>query len=160
MITEISVKSYIKDFIVYTQGGKHPIRASKRNLLGRLVYIFSSKVPEDCHYHPNDISEHRKLEIDIGFLGNHNQLRKDPNYYFYIPRDKQRIIEDIFNSYFFELFYSYIDQNRSAFKMQIKESIEKFCFDRDISFDNITYEALKKAYYRYRQKKDEKVENF
>lgn len=156
MIIEISVKSYIRDFIIYLNNGQHPVEVSKRNSLGRLVYIFSEKVPEDCRLVTTDISSRRKLELDVGFLGSKNQLRKNPDYYFYIPREKQRVIEDIYNDVFFELFYNYVDQNREMFEKQIKESIEKFCFEREISFDNITFEALKKSYYRYRKTFDEK----
>lgn len=49
MIIETSIKSYLKDFIVYLHQGSYPVPVTKRNLLGRLVYIFTEKVPEDCH---------------------------------------------------------------------------------------------------------------
>mgnify|MGYP006304734355 CR=1 FL=1 len=157
MIIEISIKAYLKDYLVHLHGGQHPIPLTKRTALGKMVYQYSEKVPPDCMYRPGDISDRRKLILEVGFLGNNNELRKDPDYYFYIPRDKQRIIEDIFDTVFKELFHEYIDQNREDFEKRIKDSIEKFCDDRDIAFDNITYEALKKSYYRYRKKQSQEI---
>ena len=78
------------------------------------------------------------------------------NHTVYMPQKNQKEFERILSIYFREVFYQYVD-DKIRYLRQAKKSILSFCIYYNISFNKITYEMLKKSYYRYRKKKNIQV---
>ncbi len=72
----------------------------------------------------------------------------------YISKANQENFERILDAHFKDMFFSYLDdkvrymRNDNTSKGAIKKCILQFCADFHISYNRMTYEMLKKAYYR------------
>ncbi len=78
------------------------------------------------------------------------------NHSVYMPEKNQEEFQRILSMYFREVFYQYVD-DKIRFQRQAKKCILSFCTYYNISFDRITFEMLKKSYYRYRKKKKNRL---
>lgn len=72
----------------------------------------------------------------------------------FISETNQANFERILAAHFKDLFFNYVDdkirylRKKHTAKGAIKKSILQFCSDYSISFNALTYDMLKKAYYR------------
>lgn len=80
----------------------------------------------------------------------------------YISKENQDQFERILDAHFKDMFFSYLDdkvrymREQHTSKGAIKKCILQFCADFHISYNRVTYEMLKKAYYRRSTEQAEK----
>ena len=75
---------------------------------------------------------------------------KDPAYYNYLSERSQRILERRIELMFWAELHEWIDYNKHMYGIQYIESI--FSFMRKFDINGISEDALKKNYYRWRDR--------
>jgi hypothetical protein len=151
----IRIKPYLKDFLVHVNGMELPdgsavVVASKKNITGYYLIPQLERVP--AGWKPLQDEPARLLVIELPYMAEVN-IRTHCHVSDVGMRHFQSAIETIFLAEFFrEVSYS-LSHNPNQ---KIKDAIIEFCDGYEISFDNITYEMLRKRYTRYRHATKEK----
>lgn len=70
----------------------------------------------------------------------------------YITEKGQAIIRKHFEKEFKKTFHDYMKGAMNNSDLQIKDAIEEFCNDHNLSLDKVSFDMLKKDWYRYRMK--------
>lgn len=71
----------------------------------------------------------------------------------YISEKGQAVIRKHFEKEFKKTFHDYMKGAMNNTDLQIKDAIEEFCNDHNLSLDRVSFDMLKKDWYRYRMKK-------
>ena len=148
----IKLKPYLQEYLRCKL--QEPLTASKRNIIGIMIQPFLEIRPRSVH--PQFATGNDSITFDLPVSGNPNTRHGTV----YISEENQKHFEKILDAHFKDLFFSFADDkirytileagSNSAKNPEIKSVILQFCADFNISFNNITYEMLKKSYYRRR----------
>jgi hypothetical protein len=146
---KVKIKPYLKDFLVHINGredeqGNRIVLASKKNITGFYIFPLLEKAPE--HYRPLHGDPARILEIRLPYLKEFN-VRYNNHVSEVGMRHFQSAIENIFLAEFFRDVSHALNTIPGK---KIKDAILDFCYAYQISFDNITFEMLRKKYTRYK----------
>jgi hypothetical protein len=151
----VRIKSYLKDFLVHISGqemddGSVVVVASKKNITGFYLFPLLEKTP--AGWKPLKDEPEKMLEIELPYMEDMN-IRCNNFVSEVGMRHFQSAIENIFLAEFYREVSSALTANP---QQKIKDAILDFCYAYEISFDNITYEMLRKKYTRYRVSSKEK----
>jgi len=143
----IKLKPHLQEYL-RCKLNEEDLPATKRNIIGVIMRPLLS-VGRDPMLPVN-----REDPLAITFyLPSYNDLNVR-NGTVFMTEDNQAHFERILEAHFKDVFFSYIDdkirylRKQHTAKGSIKKSILQFCSDYSISFTSITYDMLKKAYYR------------
>jgi len=148
----IKLKPYLQEFLRCKLQDTEQMTASKRNLIGVLLRPV-------LEIHKKEISPvfHRNDENWITFKLPRYEDDFDTRYgTVTISNKNMKYFEACLETYFKDLFFSYMDDkvrymSDPGKRGAIKKCIIQFCADMNITFSYINYEMLKKSYYRRRQ---------
>jgi hypothetical protein len=137
----VKLKPYLQEFLLCKLSDE-AAEASKRNLIGAMLSPLVEYAPRDYIFKKKDGPDYITFEIP-------RELGKKETRYgvLTISEGNQREFERMLTSYFNDIFFQYVD-DKIRYTTEIKKCILLFCSDYDISFNSITYEMLKKKYYR------------
>lgn len=160
MTVDVMVSRPIKEYILSVNDGSDLLCPARRSLLWSLIKTQLDLVPSD--YRPIAPAD-RDDYIRIALLNsqstksyNVNAMRTlEINTLFrcHLNEDGQRVVAAHIARGFKQVFRSYMGGalgNNSA--LTIHDAIYEFCDDYNISMDNITYEMLRKDWYRFKQR--------
>ncbi len=163
-LTTVSVKVHpaLREYILAINGGSDIIFPKWGGRLYGLVAMYLMNVPSD--YIPTPASG-RSDEIRIVL---HSANKKTwsyaksrlfevhPLFVAYLSETGQRVIAEHLMEGFKQTYRAYMEGalNNNP-DLSIKESIEEFCNDYNISLEHVTYDMLRKDWYRYRIRKEE-----
>jgi hypothetical protein len=148
--TYIHLKPALQEFVVcaFLAGGR---KVSAADTFGKLIRPWLTTPPDG--YNPVTPAGPDVFEFQLP-----NYEDKNTEYNFYIPPKAQKYIASMLNEMFLSLMFIHFDKMLTRMKNeQIKDAIYDYCYSYNISMEHIQYDTLKKAYYRYRQKKTKKV---
>jgi hypothetical protein len=137
----IKLKPYLQEFL-QCKLGDEAAEASKTTLIGAILSPLIEYAPRDYVHKPQKGPEYITFELPDR-LGNKDTKKGN----IYISEENQREFERILSNYFKDVFFQYVD-DKIRYTGEIKKCILGFCADYYITFNTITYEMLKKAYYR------------
>lgn len=148
----VKLKPYLQEYLICKL--QEPLTASKRNIIGAMIQPFLEVRPRNIAPEFHSGPEYITFELPVS--GSPNTR----NGTVYVTEENQRNFERILDAHFKDLFFSYADDklrysilepgSRTVRNPEIKNVILQFCADFNLSFNNITYEMLKKSYYRRR----------
>jgi len=151
----VRIKPYLKDFLVHVNGrelenGSVVVTASKKNITG--YYLFPNLIKAPPGWKRLDDDPRKLLNIELPYMDDLN-IRT----YCFLDEVGMRHFQSGIELVFLAEFYREVSHALAHNpKQKIKDAILDFCYAYDISFDNITYEMLRKKYTRYRQGTAEK----
>lgn len=152
----IKLKPYLQEFLRCKLQADHELTV-KRNFVGTILKPFLQIRPGDVapvfpsgpEYITFQLPTYSDLEVRRGTV--------------YVSDKNQAAFERILNAYFWDFFFTYMDdkvrylgkERESAYGV-IKRCILQFCSDFNISFNDLNYDMMKKAYYRRRVSAEKK----
>lgn len=140
----IKLKPYLQEFLICKLADE-AAEASRKNLIGAMLDPLVQYAPRDYVFKKYSGPEYISFELPYDLGG------KDPRGSAIIISDEnQRKFERLLALYFKDIFFRYVD-DKIRYTGEIKKCILLFCADYHISFNEITYDMLKKAYYRYKK---------
>ena len=143
----IKLKPWLQEYLMCKLNDP-TLNASNKNIIGALLTPFLEYTPKGLYPKNNKGKDYITFKLP-NWLGK----KDNRNGTVYISDENQKNFERILMVHFKDCFFSYID-DKIRYTKQIKICILQFCADHNISFNNITYEMLKKSYYR--RKKSQK----
>lgn len=146
MTCTIKLKPALQEFVRYAYlNGESKVTAA--DTFGKLIKPWLSLPPRG--YVPVASTLPDEFTFDLPQYSDKNTTCN-----FYIYPHGQAYIATILDAIFREQLNVHLDSilARCA-NLQIKDAIYDYCYAYGISFQNVTYEALKKSYYRYRKEK-------
>lgn len=155
MIVTVKIKPWLKEFLMCRFGD--PVQANSKNFPGIIISPLVEYTPDD--YTPERYPPTESLDIEIPRDLAINAPRSDSGN-IYISKDNQVRFEKGVAVIFKDEFFYYLDDKiRYLSKERIrssnmKDSIYQFCIDNKVRFNSLTYENLKKMYYRYRKNRE------
>lgn len=152
-VYKLEMEPYLIAFVQgrYLEGTKPPYRLQKDCFLGEMIYQYIEKVPFGLRPDIETFSKRKAiLEVEVGFLGNRSEPRKNPMYNYFLPPQKKTLIVKEIKAVFDELLYSFMDITKQYTEEEFKTLLESFCEKYTIDFA-MSYETLKKKYYRARK---------
>ncbi len=146
----IRLKPWLQEFLICSI---NDLVASKKNLIGAMITPLLDYVPDDHSFINTEGDEFITFELPDHIGGKNTRCGT-----VYMSEENQKTFERMLDIYFKDVFFNYV-QDKIRYKNQIKISIYQFCADYRISFNSISYEMLKKSYYRRceREKKTKKL---
>jgi len=139
----IKLKPYLQEYLLCELRSN---MASKRNIIGILLFPFLEKRPADV---PPFIPE--GPDYITFYLPGDN--KKDIRGNLWISPENQQLLERFVEWHFKQLFFHYMNYRVKEYR-SFKKAIMQFCIDHDFSYSHINYEMLKKDYYRKRKRKN------
>lgn len=145
----IKIKPYLKDFLVHINGhelpdGSQVVVASKKNITGFYLFPLLEKTP--VGWKPLQDDPRKLLSIEMPYMPEMN-IR----YNNYLSDVGMRHFQSAIENIFLAEFYREVSRSINASPgCKIKDAILDFCYGYEISFDNITFEMLRKKYTRYK----------
>jgi len=130
------IKSILNDECLYT---------SRKSVIGAMITPFVEIAPKNYVFSQSKGPDYITLTL-AGKLSDIDH-RGAP---IIISEENQKNFERLLGIYFKDIFFRYVD-DKIRYTNEIKKCILMFCRDYNISFTHITYEMLKKAYYRYKK---------
>jgi hypothetical protein len=150
MTCTIKLKPSLQEFVrcAYLSGES---RATAADTFGKLIKPWLSLPPRG--YVPVASTSPDDFTFELPRYSDKNTAHN-----FYIYPQGQAYIATMLDSMFRTQLNLHLDSMLSKCPtLQIKDAIYDYCYAYGISFQSVTYEALKKSYYRYRKEKgDEK----
>lgn len=144
----VKLKPWLQEFL--TCSLQDAAVASKKNVIGAMITPFLEYAPASYVPVTNKGEEFITFELPDHIAG------KNPkNASLVITEENQKNFERMLDVYFKDIFYNYID-DKIRYNREIKKCIYQFCADYKITFNNVSYEMLKKSYYR-REKRQKKT---
>lgn len=136
----IKLKPYLQEYLTCKLDGS--LTVSQSNIIGVMMAPLLEYCPKD--YRPENVKDKKLrftlvLEDGIGGKRIHRGI--------YISEKNQKMFEKMLEMHFFDLFFSYVD-DKIRYKKEIKKCILQFCMDYNLTFNDISFEMLKKRYYR------------
>ena len=163
-LTTVSVRVHpaLREYLLAINNNSDIIFPKWGGRLQGLLAMYLTNVPSG--YKPAPISG-RPDEIRIVL---HNGKKKtwsymkgrifevNPLFIAYITDTGQRVIADHLMDGFKQTFRAYMEGALgNNTELSIKEAIEEFCNDYSIELEHVTYDMLRKDWYRYRARKEE-----
>jgi hypothetical protein len=149
MTTYIHLKPALQEFVVcaFLNGTR---KVSAADTFGKLIKPWLSTPPEG--YNPIMPAGADVFEFQLPDYGD-----KNTDYNFYMSPKAQKYIATMLNEMFLTFMFIHLDKILPRMEHeQIKDAIYDYCYSYNISMEHIQFDTLKKAYYRYRQKKTKK----
>lgn len=143
MVTvKISIKKHLEEYMrgKFNDCREGVITLPDKTDLYHTLFDLTSKRPASCPL------EQGTLEIALPA----RRCGKDPAYYNYLSERSQRILERRIELMFWAELHEWIDYNKHMYGIQYIESI--FSFMRKFDINGISEDALKKNYYRWRDR--------
>lgn len=151
MTVTIKLKPYLQEYLISALNGN--LEAGKKSIIGVLLRPFLEIPPID--FIPKRYSGSEYITFELPY---YNDLNVKYNYH--VTDGNQIMFEESLDVWFKEIFYQYMDDKYRYIK-SYKKCILQFCSDHNITFTHITYEMLKKSYYRkLKDRQKEKAEKF
>lgn len=150
-IISINFEKYLGQFIKGYLGvpkDEDVIPINRTTFIGNVIIDSLQREPQNCRYIPYHDKGKDLIAFKVGFMGSGTYMRKNPNYYYYLPRDGQLLIERYVRDLMNNLLFSYVDLMRKSSDRSIKSLIYEFC--EKYSMDMTHFDTLAKKYYRYR----------
>ena len=147
----IRLKPWLQEFLICSL--EDPAVASKKNVIGAMLTPFLEYAPSDYIVKMNKGEEYITFELPEHIAGKNAR-----NGSLIVTEENQRNFERMLDVYFKDLFFNYVD-DKIRYNSEIKKCIYQFCADYKLSFNNVSYEMLKKSYYR-RRKKQKKTKKY
>lgn len=155
----IKLKPYLQEYLICKLGD--PVNASTRNIVGALLRPLLQYRPKDIDHEFIDGPDYMQINIvQYNFI----DIRQGT---VWMHPDNQVIFEKQLDAHFKDLFMSYMNdkvryslldrKGKVIRNSQIKNIILQFCSDYNLTFNSITYEMLKKYYYRKSQEFEKKL---
>lgn len=146
-MSEITVlcklKPHLRNYIEAKMGSGiasgEPIEITTRNYLGKTVKTLLSKTPKIPLY-PN---KEESLVFKLPYFSDKNILS-----YNYLSVNSQKIIQRAVQDVFFLELYALVSKATRKKKYTQKEAINFFMETYEL-YDHITFDALKRSYYRF-----------
>lgn len=146
-----SVRLYMKPYLVeFARCMLSNSQFSNQNLIVKIVKPFIRRAPV-TYKHQQITSSSDCLEISLPLL---SDLNITDNKVFIHPRD-MKSISGIFQSHFDSMLFFYV-QDKIRYNKELKKCMYQFIADLDMSHEFVSYEMLKKKYYRFSLKKEHK----
>jgi hypothetical protein len=146
----VKLKPYLQEYLACKSNDN--VNGSLKTFLGAIVRPFIDYLPpEGDPYFYKKLEGYKKedfLEITVPVYKGMDTRNGTA----YMPESNFRDFERIINVHFWDLFYNYVD-DKIRYNKRIKRIIIQFCTDYHITYNRLTYDMLKKAYYRKSIKK-------
>ena len=140
----IKLKPHLQEFLVCKLADE-AAQASRKNLIGAMLDPLLQYCCGDYVFEKRTGPEFITFELPYGISG------KDPRgSAIVISKENEQKFERLLNLYFKDIFFRYVD-DKIRYTVEIKKCILMFCSDYNLSFNHITYEMLKKSYYRFKK---------
>jgi hypothetical protein len=146
MTCTIKLKPSLQEFVrcAYLNGES---KVTAADTFGKLIKPWLSIPPKD--YVPALSASQHEFTFELPLYSDKNTASN-----FYIYPHGQAYITVILDAIFRSQLNLHLDNMLVRCPtLQIKDAIYDYCYSYGISLENVSYEALKKSYYRYRQKK-------
>ncbi len=143
-ILEIPVDPYIKKFLI-KELGQEPVYITRHDYLGIVIYDKIEPLPPGITPQCHAIS---KIYLQLTYFQS-NQLKSA-----HISEDNINRINLYLKKLFKDKLFDYLNAKlelKVLVPTSIKNELLRFCEIYDIRESEYSFEALKKAYYRYRQ---------
>lgn len=144
MQVSIKIKPFLQEFLLCSHGSN---KVGYRDIFGCMLAPYLEYIPADTATLPQATDDTFTLELAQDLGG--KELR---NGTVYISEENQKNFERTLNLYFKSQFIHYMTDKVRYYK-QIKLAIEQFCIDHHLKMDHISYEMLKKTFYRHQVQK-------
>ncbi len=142
----VKLKPYLQEFLI-CKLGEAATNATPKHVIGAII------APMLEYAGKEDLPRYETGQQCITFeLPNCVGGKNIRSYSVFMPPEKQEEFQRILSLYFKDVFYQYVN-DKLRYEKQIKKCILSFCTFYNITFNKITYEMLKKSYYRYKKKK-------
>ncbi|MBI9052479.1 MAG: hypothetical protein JEY96_01595 [Bacteroidales bacterium] len=135
---DIRIKPYLQEFYECMLG--MPIQASKKNLIGPIIYPHLETPPKKL---PEKNPKYNYMTVELVDFEN-----KRIEYKNYISEFNQPNIASLLHNLFKEIFFKFVDARMEA-GFNKKTSIFQFCERYNVSYNQVNYENLKKKHDRY-----------
>jgi hypothetical protein len=139
----ISLDPYLVKFLEYHFKEKS-MRASRADFIGILLINLMKPAPEG--YRPQPNPEPGSVEFRV--LDDYDYRRSRS---FYIPPDQARDFQTYVQRVFNLVFFSHVTVATAADKLKIKDAILQFRSRYEIDEDDLSFETMKKSFYRMRK---------
>lgn len=160
MTVDVKVSRPIKEYILSINGGCDIIRPEKGSLLWGLIKLHLDLVPK--FYHPIPPGE-RQDYIRIALyktrrtkswnLNTSRSMEINTLFRNHLNEEGQRAVADHIAKGFKQTFRAYMGGALSNNPdLTIHDAIYEFCSDYNISMDSITYDMLRKDWYRFKKR--------
>ena len=154
----VKLRPYLQEYLICKSNNN--LKASQTEFVGTIIRPFITLLPEggDPFFFTKLKDYHKDDYVEITLP---NYRSKDiRNNTVYFPESNYKDFERIISVHFWDLFYNYVN-DKIRYNKRIKRVIIQFCTDYNITYNRLTYEMLKKAYYRRKIKKSmESLTNF
>jgi len=138
----ISMPPHLQEFLKSSQKQEEPV-ASSKNFFGALVEPLLEYRPKEIEFKCQD----KQLCIRIQIPQNLGKKNTRGNIFISTKNEKQ--ITKQLQKVFDEIFFNYV-QDKIRSTNQIKATIENFIEHYNIPLEHISFDSLKKKYYRQR----------
>ena len=145
----VRLRPYLQEYLLCKMGNK--VDGSLKSFIGTIVRPFITYLPlgGDPYFYKklDGYKQEEYFEIELPFYDGINHRRGTV----YMPESNFKDFERIISVHFWDLFYNYVD-DKIRYNKRIKRVIIQFCTDYHITYNYVTYEMLKKSYYRRKKK--------
>lgn len=141
------MKPYLVEFARCKMGNGN---FSNSEIIVKIIKPFVRRMPKDYKnsYKKNSPDT---LEIPIPLI---SDLYVGDNKVYIHPSDNVTIAR-IFEAHFNDALFSYVS-DKVRYNAELKKCFLQFCDDYQISWEHVTYDMMKKKYYRFCKKKEKK----
>jgi hypothetical protein len=149
MTAYIHLKPALQEFVVcaFLNGTR---KATAADTFGKLIKPWLTVPPAGYNPIAPDGADIFKFE-----LPKYND--KNTDYNFYLSPKAQKYIAKMLHEMFINQMFIHLNNIVHRIEREpIKNAIYDYCYSYNIPLEHINYDTLKKAYYRYRQKKHKK----
>jgi len=143
----IKMKPYLVEFAKCKMGNG---AFSNSEIITKIVKPFVRRIPKNYEYSIPKVSPDI-LEIPIPLI---SDLFVGDNKIYIHPSDNATIAR-IFEAHFNDALFAYVS-DKVRYNAELKKCFIQFCDDYNISWEFVTYDMMKKKYYRFCKKKEEK----
>ncbi len=155
----IPTSSHLKKFLSVEYG--NPVKLDNGSLLGVVVISLLSKDGFHVALKPKEKSQQMQgYNVSVSCSAPMSMMK---DYGHSLSMDKVIQLNRFYEKLFYEKLFLFVQHrlNKSKRKMGVQDAIVEFCDYYDIELDNeISYDALKKAEYRYRKNQNKIFRGF
>lgn len=147
----LPTERYLKKFLENKVSVSPEYVVSNKDTFGSFVYVCLENGNYNVELNQKKLNDKIKLVIPIDY---ENRKKKD------LTSENIHLINNFLKSWFYEDFFTYM-LAFDTFSVPHDKSIYNFCNRYNIELDvDVNFETLKKAYYRYREKKGQPMHTY
>lgn len=160
MTVDVRISRPLREYVLSVNGGSDTIRPERGSLLWGLVKLHLDLVPREYRPVPPDqrqdyirialyrVRQTRSYNLNTGRNMVINTLFRN-----YLNEEGQRAVASHIAGGFKQTFRAYMGGALSNNpELTIHDAIYEFCSDYNISMDSITYDMLRKDWYRFKKR--------